>query len=139
MSRRSLASPIVVRVAADGRRREVEMRYMLLIHGNESAWDDLSKAERTAQYERYGALQREMEERGHYVGGDELASASSAKLVRVRGGEPIVSDGPFAETKEQLGGHFTVECDLDAAIGYARQIPAAEGGTIEIRPVVERP
>lgn len=113
------------------------MRYMLLIHGSESGWETLSDAERAAQYERYGKLQHEMEEHGHYVVGDELASASSAKLVRVRDGETIVSDGPFAETKEQLGGHFTVQCDLETAIGYARMIPAAEGGTIEIRPIVE--
>jgi hypothetical protein len=115
------------------------MRYMLLIHGSEGGWDALSEAERASQYERYGKLQREMEEHGHYVGGDELASAASAKLVRVRDGEAIVSDGPFAETKEQFGGHFTVECDLDTAIGYAKWIPAAEGGTIEVRPVVEGP
>lgn len=82
------------------------MRYMLLIHGSESGWDALSEAERASQYEGYGKLQREMEEHGHYVGGDELASAASAKLVRVRDGEAIVWDGPFAETKEQLGGHF---------------------------------
>src|ERR671910_853236 len=99
------------------------MRYMLLIHGSESGWDTLSETERAAQYERYGKLQREMEEHGHYLGGDELTSAASAKLVRVRNGEAIVSDGPFAETKEQFGGHFTVECDLETAIGYASKIP----------------
>jgi hypothetical protein len=77
---------------------------MLLIHGNESGWDTLSEAERAAQDERYGKLQREMEEHGHSIGGGELASAASAKLVRVRSGEAIVSDGPFAETKEQFGG-----------------------------------
>ena len=113
------------------------MRYMLLIHGSEDGWDALSEAERSAQYERYGKLQREMEEHGHYVGGDELDAAASAKLVQVRGGETVVSDGPFTETKEQLGGHFTVECDLDTALAYAAKIPAAEGGTIEVRPIVE--
>jgi hypothetical protein len=113
------------------------MRYMLLIHGSESSWDSLSESERTAQYERYGKLQRDMEEHGHYVGGDELASAASAKLVRVRDGEAIVSDGPFAETKEQFGGYFTVECDLETALAYAAQIPAAEGGSIEVRPIIE--
>jgi hypothetical protein len=120
-------------------RRLAAMRYMLLIHGDESSWDGLSDDERTAQYERYGKLQREMEERGHYVGGDEIDSAGTAKLVRVRGGETIVSDGPFAETKEQFGGYFVVDCDLDAALGYAAAIPAAEGGTVEVRPVVEGP
>jgi hypothetical protein len=113
------------------------MRYMLMIHGSEDGWDALSEAERTAQYERYGKLQSDMEEHGHYVGGDELESASSAKLVRVRDGETIVSDGPFAETREQLGGQFTVDCDLETALAYAARIPAAEGGTIEVRPIVE--
>jgi hypothetical protein len=112
------------------------MRYMLLIHGSEDGWVSLSDEERAAQYEGYGKLQREMEEHGHYVGGDELEPATAAKLVRVREGETIVSDGPFAETREQFGGHFTVECDLDTALRYAAQIPAAVGGTIEVRPVV---
>jgi hypothetical protein len=116
---------------------EVAMRYMLLIHGNESGWDTLSNADRTAQYERYGALQREMEERGHHVAGDELASATSAKLVRVREGETTVSDGPLADTEEQFGGYFLVDCDLEAALAYAAKIPAAEGGTIEVRPLAE--
>ena len=115
------------------------MRYMLLIHGNESGWDTLPEAERTAQYERYGALQREMEERGHYVTGDELASATSAKLVRVRGGETTVSAGPLADTGEQFGGYFVVDCDLETALAYAAKIPAAEGGTIEIRPLTDAP
>jgi hypothetical protein len=111
------------------------MRYMLLMHGNETGWDALSDAERTAQYERYGSLQREMEERGHYVAGDELASATAAKLVRVRGGEALVSDGPLADADEQFGGYFLVDCDLETALAYAAKIPAAEGGTIEVRPL----
>ena len=115
------------------------MQYMLLIHGNESGWDTLSEAERAAQYERYGSLQREMEEHGHYVAGDELEPASSAKLVRVRDGETIVTDGPLSDIPEQFGGHFTVACDLETAISYAAKIPAAEGGTIEVRPLVEAP
>jgi hypothetical protein len=113
------------------------MRYMLLIHGSESAWDGLSEAERAAQYERYGTLQGEMEARGHYVAGDEIAAAASSKLVRVRGGWTVVSDGPFTETEEQFGGYFIVDCDLDQAVAYAADIPAAEGGTIEVRPIVE--
>lgn len=113
------------------------MRYMLLIHGRESAWDSLSEAERAAQYERYSKLQREMEEHGHYVGGDEIDVASSANLVRVRNGETIVSDGPFSESEEQFGGYFLVDCDRETALAYAAEIPAAEGGTIEVRPLVE--
>jgi hypothetical protein len=115
------------------------MRYMLLIHGSENAWSALSEAERAAQYERYGSLQREMEEHGHYVGGDEIAAAASATLVRVRGGRTVVSDGPLTETEEQFGGYFIVDSDLDHALAYAAQIPAAEGGAIEVRPTVEGP
>jgi hypothetical protein len=123
--------------AADGRRKEVGMRYILLIHGDEHAWDALSDAERADQYERYGKLQREMEEHSHYVAGDEIAPADSAKVLRTRNGETIVTDGPFAETKEQFGGYFVVDCDLETALGYAAKIPAAEGGSIEVRPIVE--
>jgi hypothetical protein len=115
------------------------MRYILLIYGDESAWDDLSDAERAEQYERYGKLQREMEEHGHYVSADEIGAANAGKVLRVRGGETVVTDGPFAETKEQLGGYFVVECDIETALGYAARIPAAEGGSIEIRPIVEGP
>jgi hypothetical protein len=113
------------------------MRYMLLIHGRESGWNSLSEAERAAQYERYGTLQREMEEHGHHVGGDEIDVASSAKLVRVRNGEAFVSEGPFSESEEQFGGYFLVDCDQETALAYAAEIPAAEGGTIEVRPLVE--
>ena len=112
------------------------MRYMLLIHGRERGWDSLSEAERAAQYERYGRLQREMEEHGHYVGGDEIDVATSAKLVRVRNGETIVSDGPFSESEEQFGGYFLVDCDQETAVAYAAEIPAADGGTVEVRPLV---
>ena len=113
------------------------MRYMLLIHGRESGWGNLSEEERAKQYERYGKLQREMEEHGHYVGGDEIDVASSAKLVHARNGETIVSDGPFSDAEEQFGGYFLVDCDEETAIAYAAEIPAAGGGTIEIRSLIE--
>ena len=113
------------------------MRYMLLIHGNESGWDNASDEQRRAQYQRYGKLQREMEEHGHYVAGDELATAASSKLVRVRDGETVVSDGPYDDREEQFGGYFLVDCEPQTAIAYAAKIPAAEGGTIEVRPIVE--
>jgi hypothetical protein len=122
--------------AADGRREEVGMGYILLIHGDESAWDAMSETERAAQYERYAKLQREMEEHGHYVASDEIAPAGSAKVLRIRDGETLVTDGPFAETKEQFGGYFVVDCDLETALAYAGKVPAAEGGSIEVRPIV---
>ena len=115
------------------------MKYILLIHGNEDRWEQLPAADRAAQYARYGELNQQMVDGGHHVAGDELGPAAGGKLVRVRDGETSVTDGPFAETKEQLGGYFVVECDLDTALAYAAKIPAAEGGTIEVRPLVEGP
>jgi hypothetical protein len=114
-------------------------RYLLLIHADESAWDSLTSEERDGVYERYSALARDMEERGHARGGDELASATRAKVVRVRDGVRTVVDGPFVETKEQLGGYFVVECDLETALEYAARIPAADHGAVEVRQVVEGP
>ena len=113
------------------------MRYVLLIHGDEATWANASEADRAAMYEDYGKLAREMEERGHARGADELSRAASAKIVRVRDGETLVADGPFTETKEQLGGYFVVECDLETALGYAARIPDATRGAVEVRPVVE--
>lgn len=115
------------------------MRYLLLIHSDEAAWQALSDEEKAPAYQRYRALADEMRERGHLVGGDELAPPESAKLVRSTPGGPTVLDGPFAETKEQLGGYFLVECELDTAIDYAARIPAAEHGTIEVRAVADEP
>jgi hypothetical protein len=110
------------------------MRYALLIHGEEAAWESLGDEERTAQYAEYGKLAAEMEERGHARGGDELARAATAKLVQVRHGERIVADGPFAETKEQLGGYYLVEArDLNEAIQVAARIPGARLGSVEVR------
>jgi hypothetical protein len=125
--------------AVAGREGGVTMRHILLIHGDESGWERLSEAERAAQYERYVKLNREMEEHGQYVAGEQLAPGPTGKLVRVRQGETVVSDGPFAETKEQLGGFYLLDCDLDTALAYAARIPAAEGGTVEVRSIVETP
>jgi hypothetical protein len=114
-------------------------RYLLLIHADEEAWDTLSPEERRPTYERYSSLARDMEDRGHVRGGDELAAAASGKVVRVRDGTRTVVDGPYAETKEQLGGYFLVECDLETALDYAARIPAADRGAVEVRQVVEGP
>jgi hypothetical protein len=112
-------------------------RYLLLIHADEGTWEDLAPDVRERQYERYAALAREMEERGHARGGDELVAAATAKVVRVRDGDRSVVDGPFIETKEQLGGYFAVECDLETALDYAARIPGAEQGAVEVRRIVE--
>jgi hypothetical protein len=85
---------------------------------------------------RYGAFTQEVREGGKLVSADRLQPTSSATTVRIRSGEALVTDGPFAETKEQLGGFYVLECEnLDEAIAYAQKIPAAEHGSIEVRPV----
>ncbi|MGH2629909.1 MAG: YciI family protein [Actinomycetota bacterium] len=114
-------------------------RYLLLIHADEDAWEELAPELREPSYERYASLAREMQERGHARGGDELTASTTAKVVRVRDGERSVVDGPFIETKEQLGGYFAVECDLETALDYAARIPGAEHGAVEVREVAEGP
>ena len=111
------------------------MKYMALIYGNEEAWDALSGEEQQRVSERYMALAREPVT----VGGDELQDPDTATTIRVRDGETLTTDGPFAETKEQLGGYYLVDCaSLDEALEFAARIPAAERGAVEVRPVVER-
>jgi hypothetical protein len=115
------------------------MQYMLLIYGDEESWSALSEEELQAVYAEYGRLSQDLRERGAYVDGSELQSVSTATSVRVREGETHVTDGPFAETKEALGGYYLIEADsLDEAIEWAAKIPSARRGTIEVRPVVMR-
>ena len=111
------------------------MKYMLLIYADEKSWTD---REREQCYEESAELCRELNSRGQYVSASPLQSVASATSVRVRSGKPLVTDGPFAETREQLGGYFMVEAnDLNEAINIAAKIPGARKGTIEVRPVVE--
>jgi hypothetical protein len=114
------------------------MQYALLIYGDEGAWDALADDERGAMYSAYGALNSDLREQGKLLAGEELQSVATATTVRVRDDESLVSDGPFAETKEALGGFYLVEAEtLDEAIEWASRIPSAKTGTIEIRPVVD--
>jgi hypothetical protein len=118
------------------------MKYALLIYADESRWVDLPDDERTRlraeQMPRWNALFEELEKADPHVSGYELDDASTAKVVRVRDGERIVTDGPFAETKEVVGGVFLVDLpDLDEAIRLAALVPVAEHGSLEIRPIVE--
>ena len=115
------------------------MRYLLLVHGDEDAWENSDPEGREAMYAEFGKLSAEMEERGHLRGGDELGPAATAKIVRASGGEVAVTDGPFTETREQLGGYFLVECDLETALGYAARIPSVAHGAIEVRPILDGP
>ena len=113
------------------------MQYMLLIYDSEKAWAALPDDERAAQLQEYMTLG---ERYPQVRGGHELQPATTATTVRVHDGETVTTDGPFAETKEQLGGYYLVECEtLDDALEIASRIPAARtGGAIEVRPVVER-
>ncbi|HEX5498143.1 MAG TPA: YciI family protein [Thermomicrobiales bacterium] len=111
------------------------MKYMLLIYGPEGAWTD---AERTDCYVESAQLARDLHTGGHYLAANPLQSVATAKSVRVRGGKPLVTDGPFAETREQLGGYFLINAaDLDEAVSIAGRIPSAQKGTVEVRPVVD--
>lgn len=116
------------------------MKYMLLIHHPEQAWDRLTEDERLKMYAEYGAFSEQITASGHYISGSELQPTSTATSVRIRDGKRLVTDGPFAETREQLGGYYLVEAkDLDEAISLAARIPSARVGTIEIRPLAESP
>jgi len=116
------------------------MKYMLLICRDEPVWDKLSAAERERIYLDSVALSEELAARGQYLGGNPLYPSSSATSVRVRAGKRIVTDGPFAETREQLGGYMLIDvADLDAAIAVAERIPLARTSAVEIRPVREGP
>ncbi len=112
------------------------MRYALLICDDEDARLARSPEEDAAQMARYGDFADEMVGRGLLQGGERLRPTSDATTVQVRDGEVLTSDGPFAETKEQIGGFYLVDCkDLDEAIEVASKIPTAANGTIEVRPI----
>jgi hypothetical protein len=107
---------------------------MALIYGDASVWETFSDAEREAAYERYRAFANEARDAGVMVGGDELASPRDATTVRVRGDETLVTDGPYAEVKEALGGVFILDVgSMDEALDYAAKIPGAEHGAVEVR------
>jgi hypothetical protein len=111
------------------------MEFLALIHANENGWSELSDDERQAVYKRY----MEFSERPEVVGGAELQETTTATTVRVRNGDSMVTDGPYAEVKEALGGFFILEAEsIDDACKLAAEIPAAEHGAIEVRPVFVR-
>jgi hypothetical protein len=113
------------------------MKYMLLIYGAEDAW---SEAERKQCYQESTQLTHELHAKGQYLGASPLHPVSTATSVRIREGKRLVTDGPFAETNEQLGGFYLIEAkDLDEALGIAARVPGARKGTVEVRPVLELP
>ncbi len=112
------------------------MKYMLMICRDEPTWDKLSVTEQQQIYGETLRLSEELTSRGQYLGGFPLHPSSSATSVRVRDGKRLVTDGPFAETREQLGGYMLIDVeDLDEAIAIAARIPLARTSTVEVRPV----
>lgn len=113
------------------------MQYMFLIYGKEAEWASLSEEQRKAELQQYFAFTKETRERGMLVGGDEIHPTNMATTVRVREGRTSAASGPFAQTQEQLGGYYILDCkDLDEAIEMAAKIPGAKSGSVEIRPLV---
>ena len=114
------------------------MKYLCLIYDDETRWDRMSKEEATAAYGKYYTFTEGIRASGQYVNGNPLKPTSTATTVRVRNGSVGTTDGPYAETKEQLGGYYLVEArDLNEAIQLAARIPGAQFGSIEVRPVAE--
>lgn len=116
------------------------MKYLLLIYENEKAWEAMPEEEQERILAEYGAFTQDIARSGNYVTGEPLQPTSTATTVRVRDGQPLCTDGPFAETREQLGGFYLVEAaDLDQAVAVAARVPSARWGSIEVRPVMVLP
>jgi hypothetical protein len=113
------------------------MQYLLLIYQNEAAMDAGDPGARAKMHEEYGAFTRAIIASGNFKAGDALQRTSTATTVRVRDGKTMTTDGPFAETREQLGGYYLIEAkNLDEAIGIAARVPSAKFGSIEVRPIM---
>ena len=116
------------------------MQYLLLIYNDEQAWASLTDEQRNPLIREYFALTDELRTDGAYVAAAPLQPTSTASTIRVRDGERVVTDGPYSETKEQLGGFYLVEAEsAEEALGWAEKIPAARYGAIEVRPLLPVP
>ena len=116
------------------------MKYLLLIYENEQAFGSMPEAEQGKVFGEYMEFSRSIRKSGQYLGGEALQPTTSATTVRVKDGKTLTTDGPFAETREQLGGFYLVEAkDLDEAIKVAARIPGARTGSIEVRPIMPTP
>jgi hypothetical protein len=116
------------------------MQYLCLIYDVEQTWKDMPEAQRGAMFGEYMQFSKDIKAAGQFVSGDALQPVSTATTVRVRDGKVSTTDGPFAETREQLGGYYLIEAkDLDEAINVAARIPSAKIGSIEIRPIMTTP
>jgi hypothetical protein len=116
------------------------MKYLLLIYENEAAFANVSEAEQGKIFQEYMDYSKGILKSGNYIAGEALQPIATATTVRVKNGKTLTTDGPFAETKEQLGGFYMVEAkDLDEAIKLAVGIPASRTGSIEVRPIMPTP
>jgi hypothetical protein len=116
------------------------MQYLLMIYDEEKLWTTMSDSERGKMMADYGALTKQITASKHYLGGNPLQPTSTATTVRVRDGKSVTTHGPFAETREQLGGYYLIEAkDLDEATAIAARIPSARIGSIEVRPIMVVP
>jgi hypothetical protein len=117
------------------------VQYLLLIYGDEGArneqWEQMSEAEQKQNLDEWWTYTKELEDAGAHVAGEALHPTRSAKTVRLRDGEQLVTDGPFAETKEQLGGYYVIDVETEEeALRWAAKIPSAPYGSVEVRPVM---
>jgi len=118
-------------------REELAMQYLLMIYRNEAELGKMGPAERKQMTADYGAFTQSIIQSGHFKAGDGLQPTTTATTVRVREGKTLTTDGPFAETREQLGGYYLIDAkDLDTALSIAARIPGAKTGSIEVRPVM---
>jgi hypothetical protein len=114
------------------------MKYLLLLYGDESRWANASPEDIQGEMAAYQAFGNEVSAAGAYIAGEALEATNAATTVRIRDGETTLTDGPFAETREQLGGFYLLECrDRDDAVKWASKIPQVYNGSIEIRPVID--
>jgi len=114
------------------------MQYLLLIYEDEKGWAKMTEAERGKIFAEYGQFTEGIKKGGQHLGSNPLQPTSTATTVRVRNGKQLTTDGPFAETKEQLGGYYLIEAkNLDEAIATAAKIPSARSGSIEVRPIMK--
>jgi hypothetical protein len=114
------------------------MKYVLTIYADERGFESATPEEMKQVMDAYDAFSKDVRDKGIFLGGEGLQPTSTATTVRVRNGETLTTDGPFAETKEQLNGFYLLDCnDLDEAIEWAAKIPGAARGSVEVRPVLD--
>ena len=114
------------------------MKFLLLLYGDETKWAEASPEEVQRIMDAYEVFSREVVDAGAFVAGEGLDLTSAAKTLRVRDGQELLTDGPFAETREQLGGFYVLECkDIDEALAWAAKIPDVAEGCVEVRPVMD--